>query len=355
MSSPREVPPAAAPSTAVPSTAKAPAERRSFSHRTVFTGLVVSLLFAMAVAVYIYLRYIRYERVASRHLPPGTVAALRVDLEKVVLYEPFRAHLMKLIDERPSSAPDPTSRIERVKRHTGVEVGVDVREIVFGYGPSPLDWGVIVGGMFRKDAVVLGIERMMAEEGRPFARSQDGAVLVAPGGVAIAQAADGAVIIASSEARARASVPAGVEYQRLGLSEHGAGGYALSGDALRAWVPAPLRMLTPGLATLNDVARVRGDLTLGQDVTLTSLVDLTQGTGEEALGRVRSLLGSIEAASRLPLAGGALAGMGDLGSRLKLAPEAGSTVSLTGTWSRAEVDRAAARLAELLRVEFGWR
>ena len=90
------------------------------------------------------------------------------------------------------------------------------------------------------------------------------------------------------------------------------------------------------------------------------VVDVAQaitgtGTGEEALGRVRGLLGGIEAASRLPLAGGALASAGDLASRLQLASGAGSSVSLTGTWSRAEVDRAAARLADLLRGEFGWR
>jgi hypothetical protein len=330
-------------------------ERRSFSHRTVYAGLAISLVLAMSVAVYIYFRYVRYERVAARHVPPGAVAALRVDLEKVVLYEPFRAHLMKLLDERPTTGPDPRSRVERLKRHTGIEIGVDTREMVLVWGPSPTDWGIIVGGMFPRDSVVPGVEGMIAEEGHRFARSQDGAVLVAPGGIAIAQASDGAVIIASSEARARASLPESAEYQRLGLTQEGPGGYALSGDALRALVPAPLRALTPGLGVLNDVARVRGDLTLGQDVTLTSLVELTHGTGEEALGRVRGLLGGVETVSRLPVAGGALANVGDLTSRLQLAPGAGSSVSLTGTWNRAEVDRAAARLAEWLRVEFGWR
>ncbi len=338
-----------------PVKAPLPNERRSFSHRTVFAALAISLILAMGVAVYIYFRYIRYERVAARHVPPGAVAALRGDLEKVVLYEPFRAHLMKMLDERPSTAPDPSSRVDRLKRHTGVEIGVDTRELVFVWGPSPLDWGMIIGGMFRAGAVVPGVERMMVEEGRPFARSQDGAVLVAPGGVAIAQASDGVVIIASSEARARASLPAGVEYQRLGLSQEGAGGFAVSGDALRALVPAPLRAMTPGLAVLNDVARVRGDLTLGTDVTMTSLVELTHGTGEEALGRVRGLLGGVETVSRLPVAGGALTSAGDLASRLQLAVGEGASVRLTGTWNRAEVDRAAARLAEFLRVEFGWR
>jgi hypothetical protein len=100
---------------------------------------------------------------------------------------------------------------------------------------------------------------------------------------------------------------------------------------------------------------VRGDLTLGTDVTLTSLVELTHGTGEEALGRVRGLLGGVETVARLPVAGGALASASDLTSRLQLTPGEGASVRLTGTWNRAEVDRAAARLAEFLRGEFGWR
>jgi hypothetical protein len=85
------------------------------------------------------------------------------------------------------------------------------------------------------------------------------------------------------------------------------------------------------------------------------LVELTHGTGEEALGRVRGLLGGVETVSRLPVAGGALTSAGDLASRLQLAVGEGASVRLTGTWNRAEVDRAAARLAEFLRVEFGWR
>ena len=68
-------------------------ERRSFSHRVVFSGLVLSLVLALGVAGYIYFRYVRYERVAAQHVPAGSVAALRVDLEKVVLARAVRWHL----------------------------------------------------------------------------------------------------------------------------------------------------------------------------------------------------------------------------------------------------------------------
>ncbi len=335
-------------------TAPAP-ERRSFSHRVVFSGLVLSLVFALAVAGYIYFRYVRYERVAAQHVPAGSVAALRVDLEKVVLYEPFRAHFLPLLEEQQTKAPDPGTRLERIKRYTGVELGVDTREIVLSTGPGPADWALLVGGMFRAGAVVPGIERMMQDEQRPFARSADGMVLVAPGGIALAQASDGVVVIASSEARARAALPPGGVHQQLGLSEEGPGGFAITGSGLRSFVPSALLALVPGLSTLNDVARVRGDLALAQDVTLQTTVELTRGTGEEAARQVESLLGGVQAAARLPLAGGVFGGAADFASRVRVTPGPGASATLEGVWSRAEVDRAAAQVAAFLRQAFGWR
>ena len=44
-------------------------ERPSFSHRRVFVGFALSLLAAAGAAIYLYVAYIRYDRVAALHLP----------------------------------------------------------------------------------------------------------------------------------------------------------------------------------------------------------------------------------------------------------------------------------------------
>jgi hypothetical protein len=332
--------------------AQQPSERRSFSHRTVFVGLVISLICAVGVAVYIYFRYVRYERVAATHVPAGTQVALRIDLEKVVLFEPVRAHVLELINERPTNMPE--SRLERLRHYTGIELGVDARELVLASGPGAADFEIVVAGLFRSEMFLSGVERMMADEGHPLTRSADGTLLIAPGGLALGQASDRAIVLGSSERTARAALTSSTAYQALGLSRVGPGGFAVTGDALRGWVPAPLRLLLPNLAAVDDVTRVRGDAQLGTDVTLTTLVELRQGSSPDAARRVQDLLAALQAAARLPLGGGPVAAAGNVVSRFAAAPSVDpGTVTLTATWTRDEVDGAAAYLASQLRGVLG--
>ncbi len=332
---------------------RGPAERKSFSHRTIYIGLAISLLCAVGVALYIYFRYVRYERVAAEHVPPGTVAALRVDLEKVVLYEPFRSRVLELVNERPTDMPE--SRLERLRHYTGIELGVDMRELVLAVGPGPMDFEIIVGGLFRSETFMPGVERMMADEGYPLTRSADGELLFTPAGLAIGQADDRTIVLASSERAARAALAPSTAYQTLGLSKEGPGGFALNGDVVRAVVPAPLRVLAPNLAVVDDISRVRGDLDLASDVGMTTFVELKQGTGQEAAQRIQSLLG-VFAGARLPLAGGPLDGLGKAASRFRVAPSSTpGVVQLDARWDRAEVDAFAAAVAVELRKALGWR
>lgn len=330
-----------------------PRERRSFSHRTVFVWLGVSLLCAMAVAAWVYFRYVRYERVAALHVPPGTTAALRVDLEKVVLFEPMRAHVLELVNERPTTMPE--SRLERLRHYTGIELGVDAREIIVATGPAPGDFEIIIGGLFRSETFLPGVERMMTDEGVRLTRSADGTLLVGPRGLAIGQASDRTIVIASSERGARAALATSTAYLALGLSKEGPGGFAISGAALRGWVPAPLRLLSPNLAAVDGVSRVRGDVELGSEVTLTALVELEPGKGADALRNIEGLLGALRAAAQLPASSGPLSAVGTAASRLSAAPAPDGAVELRGTFQRGEIERAGAYLAELLRPALGLR
>lgn len=331
-------------------------ERRFFSFRTILLGLLVSFALAAAAAVYLYYVYIQYDRVAALHLAPGTRGALRLDLEKVVLYEPIRRHVLPLANERRKAAnaapvPAAPSRLDRVQAATRIELGVDLRELVLGWGPGPTDWVLVVGGRFPREGVIEGLERVFREEGAPWTRSSDGAVLVSSGGIALGQAKDGSLIGASREEVLRSALPANSVYEQLGLSREGAGGYALDGDALRTAVPPALRLVAPPLGVVDDVRSVRGDIALGAEVTLTSQVQLRQATAPavaEQLGRLSS------GARGLALLPGAPQGALRAVERLQTSVEAPDRVRVTASWSRDEVDAAAAELANLLRALFGW-
>lgn len=329
------------------------AERRSFSHRRVFAGLVVSLVLAAGAAVYLYYAYIQYDRVAARHLPPGTGAALRLDLEKVVLYEPVRRHLLPLANEGSRGRPEggrPT-RLEQVQSATGIELGVDLRELVLGWGPGPGDWVLVVGGRFPREGVLDGLQRVLSEEGAAWRRSPDGAALLSARGIAMGQSSDGSLIAAANEATLRGALPVTDTQQRLALSSEGPGAFAVSGDRARTLVPAALRLLAPPLRAVDDIEHVQGQLALGPELVLTTHVRLRGPAAEQVVQQLGQLSRGARGLAALP---GAPAGPLLAAERLKAEAESPTVVRVTASWTRDEVDAAAQELAALLRALFGW-
>lgn len=331
------------------------AERRSFSFRTILIGLLVSFVLAGAAAVYLYYEYIQYERVAARHLPANTQAAVRLDLEKVVLYEPIRRHVLPLANEHARAAsgagPARPTRLERIQNATGIELGVDLRELVLGWGPGAADWVLVVGGRFRREGVLAGLERVLREEGHSWSRTADGLALVSPEGFALGQATDGSLIAASGERLLRAALPVHPTHQELGLPLTGPGGFAVRGEVLRQFVPTPLRLLAPPLGVVDHVQRVQGELELGADMTVTSDVLVQGASAEQVAEGFRRLAGGARAFTLLP---GAPQGALRAAERLEMAVAAPDRVQLKARWTRQEVDAAAADLAALLRTLFGW-
>ncbi len=64
--------------------------RRGLSFRLVGGIFAGTIALAVVFVAIVYVTMIRYEPVAAAHLPADSSSALRIDLEKVVLYEPFR-------------------------------------------------------------------------------------------------------------------------------------------------------------------------------------------------------------------------------------------------------------------------
>jgi hypothetical protein len=192
-------------------------ERPGLSSRVVFWGLGVSLALALGVAFFIYVRYVRYEPVATRHAPAAFHTVVHVNVQQAVVYEPFRKHLLHLF-EAGRKVPEP--RIMHLERKTTLELGVDMREAVFGFGPTG-SWLVSLGGLFRREAVVEGAGRMLSDEGVPFRLASSPSRLVLQnGGSGFSVAEDGTLVLASSESLLTEALPA--QDARVGLGGPGA-------------------------------------------------------------------------------------------------------------------------------------
>jgi hypothetical protein len=167
-------------------------ERASFSHRTIFTALVLSLFGAVLVAGYIYERYMRYVPTAAYHIPRGATFIARLDVEQAFVYDPFRRFLLPII-ERGRQGNE--SRAKELERLTTLEIAVDARELVYAEVPGG-GWIVSGGGLFRREGLLDGAERMMGEEGVPLRRR--GELLVHESGVSLGVSSGGNLLLASS-------------------------------------------------------------------------------------------------------------------------------------------------------------
>jgi hypothetical protein len=169
-----------------------PVERASFSHRTIFAGLVLSLFGAVLVAGYIYERYVRYVPTAAYHIPQGATFAARVDVEQAVVYDPFRRFLLPIV-ERARQNKEP--RAKHLERLTTLELAVDARELVYAEVPDG-GWIVAGGGLFRREGLLDGVRRMMEGEGIPLGQGE--VMLIHESGICFAVSDGGNLLLASS-------------------------------------------------------------------------------------------------------------------------------------------------------------
>jgi len=322
------------------------------SYRAVFAGLIASFVLVALAAVWAYFHFLRYERVAARHLPPDTTAAARIDVEQVVLFAPVRKHLIPLVDEI-GDAPGLEPRLQRITRETGVKVALELRELVLARGPTSADWVLVIGGRFPDHGLIEGIDRVLRGEGAVWRVSADGRSIVGPSGIALGQAKDAALVLASSSARLALALSPNDTYARLGLEPEGAGGFAVSTAALRDLGGVPLGFGVISPPNLDLVERLRGKLALGSAVEVNAQIEL--GVGADAARFASDLRGML---SGLVAAWALLPGADYAGERTALAKTqvevgAPNLVTVRFPWPREDVERGAASLAALIRDRAG--
>jgi hypothetical protein len=332
----------------------APRHRAPHSFRSVAIGGAALAALLVAVAMSLYFRYIHYERIAARHVPQGSVLAVRLDVEQVTLYEPVRRHLIPLLGGPGRSPPDAAATLARLEERTQLK-RADLREIVVARGADRSEWTVVLGGIFPRGTSPAVLASALAAEDPAWAPSLDATVVVHRGtGVAVTRATDGAVIIASSLAGATAAVPARDSkaiYGELGLPPTGPGALAMREPGLEELARWPGLLADQTLSRgLSGIRSLRTDIGLDERPSVT--VTLTEGepgaatiTLQRGLELAKALDPSEASPGALLLRAGA--------QRSKVAPPAHGTAAATLVWERPEVDQAFELVAEAIQDH--WR
>jgi hypothetical protein len=228
--------------------------------------LVVTILIAAVVGPLVFwLGFWRFEPTAQRHIPAGTVVAVRADARALFLFGPFRDHVLPALTPPPSDPTKP-ALLARVRSQTGVDLGRDVREVVLAT-PDASRWAILLGGRFqtsaRRGPFIEGFEQAVEAEPGAFDWTRRDDVLVGPRGAAVAQAEDGTILLTSTEDLARAARHATDDYRELWLSSAGDISFSIGHAALlHAGIAA--RGSLPEAAILERAERITGWIVLGE-------------------------------------------------------------------------------------------
>lgn len=328
---------------------------RRVSWKLVMAALALLTLAAAVSAFVIYEKYIQYDRIAALHLPPDTTAAARIDVDKLELYDPVRKHLLPLLDDAFGSSGGGSSslppRRERIRVRTGIDLAIDLREIVAARGPSWNDWVVVVSGKFPRGGVVTGMAKVLSEEGAGWKLSPDRHTLLGPKGLALGQAADGSVILASSRARLGQALPSQDTYRRIGLDNQAAAAAVAGGKLVRGFASSPAHFVAPALGQLRAVQRVSATVQLGHP--LQARVRVLLQPDHDAAGMKQPLSALLAGLVRLSalVPGHDFAGERAALRRADIRVGGPHELEVRFAWKPDEVERGAVSLARAVR---GW-
>ena len=319
-------------------------EGRSFRAVALGAAALGAVIFAVALALYV--RYIRYDRVAAMHIPHGAALAVRIDVEQALLYEPVRRHLLPILGAPLATPSQGDARLARVEDRTGLRRG-DLRELVFAAFADRADWVIVLGGIFPRAPSAQTIALAFASEGAAWDLSSDGRVATGPGGVAVTRASDGAVIVGSSEGALEAALPS--REPVLAVVRTGAGGFAF--DSRGVMDLQPIVAAAPGVAALlAHTTELRGQVSLTDRVAVTVTADVATGSnGTQLMNEALTWLRTYAKTEATPGAG--LIRTGAERSVVSAAGAHGAQVTMA--WEREEVDRAFALAAAAIRDALG--
>lgn len=289
--------------------------------------LIGTLLLVAIAAPIAYILVFRYDPTAVKHIPNGTVMALRIDAKELYLWKPFREHVVGKIE----GSKEAKERGERLKKLTGIDLTSDLREIVVAT-PDGVRWLVLIGGYFHearfnRSEVVKGLKTFLEEQGGAEL-SVKGGVLYGPNGLEVTQAEDSTIIISNDHGLLQAAMPESDEWTNLGLSGSGGMSFVITETALQRFKPtASSMMLDP--AMFGHSRRVSGFLKLGSKPQLSIEVVPRQVNVEALSSEIEGTLGNVRGIAMLLLPD--TYGMKRMIQSLKVKPRS-DVVMLTADW-----------------------
>jgi hypothetical protein len=299
-----------------------------------------------------YFELLHYRRRAVEHLPAETVFAARLDVEQVVLFEPMRRHLLPLIDRLPIGAGAASqsnalaeSRLLRLRRDAGLNLGLDLREVLIATTRDQR-WVLVLGGLFPR-TLLPQLERALESEGRAGWAIVGDSIEFAPSGAALAQATDGALVLASDRSTLAAALPSSERFRELGLPREGPGSARLSGTALAQWASG-----ASGPPWLGEIRSAELGLRLARQIEIDVELELRN---EVAARAVTALVEhGLPPTAGMPTDGPPSDALDPWGLLARAVhPETtGTTVKFMSSWRQAELDRAARDLAAWLERRF---
>jgi hypothetical protein len=327
--------------------------RRGLRARTVLLGLLALFLAVVGAFAYGYFQLVHYERRAALHLPPQVQFVARLDLEQVVLFEPFRRYVLGGLKR---NLPDPAAW-KRLEEETGVKLAMDLREVLFAQGREPSHWVIAVAGLFPKQGVLPSVQRWMEAE-----RGQGGAAAQAPAcrmegpylrcaalGLHALQAEDGVIVLGGEPSVLEQAARGSDRHEQLGLSPNTTA-LEVALD-LTSGTPgdgaATAAMLAPAS---SKIARVNGRAVLDSDVRVE--LHLTPRPGVTAEQLQVSVSGVLQILQGFyALAGPDVGGERSLLATARVTTQSGADgdeVVVTSRWPREDIDRAAQALGDAL-------
>lgn len=328
-------------------------DRRAISFRSL---ALVGVVLAVCAGIGAYIAYrelIHYERRAVDHLPLGTAAVARLDLEQVVLFEPVRRYLLPVLSEVPLAEEDrggPSGGVRRDRlaslRESGINLAFDLRELMVAVVAPTGGWVVVLGGLFEREGMVDAIERLLTQEGVRCTRT--GPTLRFDfWGTALGQAQDGTLILASSPAVLESALPATRRYAELGVTRDGAGGVFFAPRQLRRWLGASASLL--GNTWLDKLQRFSVTMELGDEqLELVGRFDVAAPPDLDSVTRgIEGWLGAYDSLTQfVPKAdwGGERAVL----ARARLSKATDTSLLLSSTWEQTEFERGVRSLAAWL-------
>ncbi len=247
-----------------------PADRRGgLSHRAIFSAFALAVVLGVSGGAFLYARFVRFTRVAASHIPATFSAAVRVDVEQVILFEPVRRSLFPLLNELPTPSPKEAPRVRRLESEAGVQLAIDLRELLLTWDNAG-NWLGVIAGKFPSRRVTQAVAAEFASSVK-----QSISPLKLPGAVAafqlapeftLAEAIDGAVLLGT-----RKGVELGLLAAGHLLPKEGPGAVAISGQEWQRFAQWAVAAAWPKPALGKEFSHwvsVRGKVEIGSVVTL---------------------------------------------------------------------------------------